>query len=378
MSIKSNKLTICEGKTRKNKKITLIIEEDTIEWCFPEPLWEHIKDFVGIFDKVNRIDKPFLRNISLAIEYETASRFIQKYLNHMSWDPEQANWSKILVAGGHLVENYNLSNKKLTKQIYNRCLKDPSYCRLQACKWNQELPPRRKGVIYPTRFASFDLEDLWDVSFCNYNKDSIYAPQYGPIITKSRQSERERYIKTNELIKRQEAAKSAADKWMGGRMRVSIAEMKTIIQKEEEEKAEAEEEQKFYLSSGWITKSFYHRYIKDEVSKATQKKFEALLINEEEDFIEYDRCGISNPDDSVVEFSSLWFFDINLDSGYMPVFIAGINTSSRLAMELCGMDRDDREDEELTLEQMLEKAPNGSQQSKEAIKKILLKKKGKK
>jgi len=376
MSIKSNKLTICEGKTRKNKKITLIIEEDIIEWCFPEPLWEHIKDFVGIFDKVNRIDNPFLRNIRFAIEYETAGRFIQKYLNHMSWDPEQKPISEALVASGVLVENYNLTNKKLIKQIYNRCLKDPTYCRLQACKWNQELPPRRKGVVYPTRFASFDLEDLWDVTFCHYNKDSLYAPQYGPKITKSQKEERERQIQDEELYQRQAAAKAAADKWMGGRMRVSIAEMKTIIQKVEEE--EAEEAQKFYLSSGYITKSFYHRYIKDEVSKATQKKFEAILKNEEEDFIEYDRCGISNPDDSVVEFSSLWFFDINLDSGYMPVFIAGINTSSRLALEMCGMDRDDREDEELTLEQMLEKAPNGSQQSKEAIKKILLKKKGKK
>lgn len=376
MSIKSNKLTICEGKTRKNKKITLIIEEDIIEWCFPEPLWEHIKDFVGIFDKVNRIDNPFLRNIRFAIEYETAGRFIQKYLNHMSWDPEQKPISEALVASGVLVENYNLTNKKLIKQIYNRCLKDPTYCRLQACKWNQELPPRRKGVVYPTRFASFDLEDLWDVTFCHYNKDSLYAPQYGPKITKSQKEERERQIQDEELYQRQAAAKAAADKWMGGRMTVSIAEMKALVQKVEEE--EAEEAQKFYLSSGYITKSFYHRYIKDEVSKATQKKFEALLKNEEEDFIEYDRCGISNPDDSVVEFSSLWFFDINLDSGYMPVFIAGINTSSRLALEMCGMDRDDREDEELTLEQMLEKAPNGSQQSKEAIKKILLKKKGKK
>lgn len=376
MSIKSNKLTICEGKTRKNKKITLIIEEDIIEWCFPEPLWGHIKDFVGIFEKVNRIDVPFLRNIAFAIEYETAGRFIQKYLNHMSWDPEQKPISEALVASGVLVENYNLTNKKLCKQIYNRCLKDPSYCRLQACKWNQELPPRRKGVVYPTRFASFDLEDLWDVTFCHYNKDSLYAPQYGPKITKSQKEERERQIQDEELYQRQAAAKAAADKWLGGRMTVSIAEMKALVQKVEEE--EAEEAQKFYLSSGYITKSFYHRYIKDEVSKATQKKFEELLKNEEEDFIEYDRCGISNPDDSVVEFSSLWFFDINLDSGYMPVFIAGVNTSSRLALEMCGMDRDDREDEELTLEQMLEKAPNGSQQSKEAIKKILLKKKGKK
>ena len=241
MSIKSNKLTICEGfKTRKNKKITLIIEEDIIEWCFPEPLWGHIKDFVGIFEKVNRIDVPFLRNIAFAVQYETPL-WIQKYLNHMSWDPEQRPISEALVASGVLVESFELSNKKLTKQIYNRCLKDPTYCRLQACKWNQELPPRRKGVIYPTRFASYDLEDLWDTSFYHYNKDSLYAKPLGPKITKSQKEERERQIQDEELYQRQAAAKAAADKWLGGRMTVSIAEMKALVQKVEEEDEEVPE-----------------------------------------------------------------------------------------------------------------------------------------
>lgn len=136
-------------------------------------------------------------------------------------------------------------------------------------------------------------------------------------------------------------------------------------------------EQKYYLANGLIGKSFYQDYIKDEVSKATQAKFEALL-KDEEDFVEYYRVGIDNPDDRAWEFSCLWFFDINLEKGYMPVFKSGVNTSSCLAMEMCGMDNDGDEDEEdsgLTLEELLEYSPNGSEKSKETIKKLLLMKK---
>jgi len=133
------------------------------------------------------------------------------------------------------------------------------------------------------------------------------------------------------------------------------------------------DEQKFYLASGLIGKSFYDNYIKKEVSKTTQKKFEALLEDEDEDFIEYYRVGIDNPDDREWEFSFLWFFDINLEKGYMPVFKSGVNTSSCLAMEMCGMDRDDEDEEDnlKTLEELLEYAPNGSEKSKETLKKLL-------
>lgn len=132
-------------------------------------------------------------------------------------------------------------------------------------------------------------------------------------------------------------------------------------------------EKKYYLASGLIGNSFYEDYIKDNISKATQAKFKALL-KDEEDFIEYYRVRIDNPSDRATEFSCLWFFDINLEKGYMPVFISGVNMSSRLALEMCGMDRDeeDEEDSGLTLEELLEYSPNGSKKSKEIIKKLLL------
>ena len=128
----------------------------------------------------------------------------------------------------------------------------------------------------------------------------------------------------------------------------------------------------FYLNSGIIGKSFYESYIKHHLSKKIQKKFEALLKDEDDYFIDYYRVGISNPDDRAWEFSSLWFFDIGLKKGYMPVFITGINTSSCLAMELCGMDRDDDEGDEIekTLEELLEHfCP--IEEAKETIRQIL-------
>jgi|LakMenE18May11ns_1017448.scaffolds.fasta_scaffold9896821_3 hypothetical protein len=133
-------------------------------------------------------------------------------------------------------------------------------------------------------------------------------------------------------------------------------------------------EQKFYYATGLIGRSFYDDYIKDDVSKKTQDKFEALLENED-DFIEYYRVSISNPDDRDWEFSSLWFFDINLEAGaYYPLYKAGINTSSSLALVMCGIDRDDDEDEDntFTLEELMEFAPNGNEKSKQTIKRLLL------
>ena len=131
-------------------------------------------------------------------------------------------------------------------------------------------------------------------------------------------------------------------------------------------------ENKWYLNSGCIGKDFYENYIKEKYNKTTQSKFEKLL-QDGDDYIDYYRVGIENPNDNEWEFSQLWFFDINLDIGYMPLFISGINTSSCLAFELCGMDRDEEDDEDnwKTMEEIMELAPNGGEKSKLKIRQIL-------
>lgn len=125
-------------------------------------------------------------------------------------------------------------------------------------------------------------------------------------------------------------------------------------------------EKKFYLANGLVGMDFYNNYIKSEVSKKTQAKIKKLL---EDDYIEYYRVSVDNPTDKNYEFSSLWFFD--LQDGYVPVFMSNINTSSCLAMELCGMDREDEDEEEngMTLEELLMKF--GNEKTEKTIKNLL-------
>ena len=119
---------------------------------------------------------------------------------------------------------------------------------------------------------------------------------------------------------------------------------------------------KWYVTYGIINKEFYENFIKDKVTKNLQKKFEELLEDEDDDFIEYFRVAVENPEDRAWEYSTLWFFDLNLEKGYLPVYIAGVNSKSIFAMSCCGMDRDDDDEESehntFTLEKLLEYAPD--------------------
>ena len=98
-----------------------------------------------------------------------------------------------------------------------------------------------------------------------------------------------------------------------------------------------------YVASGSIDKDFYNTYIKGEVGVSSRTKFNKIFKDNDE-YVEYYRVGIANPTDSQCEYSCLWFFDI-LDKGYLPVYQSCINTSSGLAMCMCGIDRDDDDDD---------------------------------
>ena len=137
-------------------------------------------------------------------------------------------------------------------------------------------------------------------------------------------------------------------------------------------------EQKWYVYSGCVDRNFYDNFIKDEITKTAQKKFEELLGEEEDgEIVEYYRIGVANPADCKWEYSTLWFFDLGYERGYLPVYKSRVNTSSAFAMCSCGMDRDDDEEDKeynlKTLEELLEFAP--SDKSKEAIREILTQKK---
>ncbi len=110
----------------------------------------------------------------------------------------------------------------------------------------------------------------------------------------------------------------------------------------------------WYRNRGVISKRFYNDYVRKHLSAKMKTKFDNAFKSEveydedmdeedmvEETLIEFDRFTIDNPDDREYEFSTLWFFDIGFEKGYLPVFIPSINTSSYMAMCMCGIDADD-------------------------------------
>jgi len=170
MSIKSNKTqTIIKSRKGTNTKITFVFE-DEYDWCFPDTVWSSVKDFLGIFDKVNRIINPFL----LFIEKPFPKR------NQDCWTDIQENEPDEEVAAAQYQYNVALNNKSgLRRDIRDRCRKDPTYARLQAYKFFQEKPPLKKGVVYPRhwilRYGTYDLEDMNDNSYLRYYPSGKYT-----------------------------------------------------------------------------------------------------------------------------------------------------------------------------------------------------------
>lgn len=180
MSIKSNKTQTIIKKSRKgtNTKITFVFE-DEYDWCFPDTVWASVKDFLGIFDKVIRIDTPFLTFIQKPFPKRTPQGEADCWTDIQEQEPD-----KDLCA---YQWQYNIAlNKKnnLRREIRDRCLRDPTYLRLQAYKFFQEKPPLRKGVVYPDHTTgpfkgcagSYDLDDHYDNKWNKYYESGKYGP----------------------------------------------------------------------------------------------------------------------------------------------------------------------------------------------------------
>jgi hypothetical protein len=121
-----------------------------------------------------------------------------------------------------------------------------------------------------------------------------------------------------------------------------------------------EEEKKWYVNSGSISKDFYKNYISSNIQPQSKKKFNQIFKDNQDEgdnFVDYYRISVNNKNDAGYEFSSLWFFDIDLKKGHLPVYLSGVNTSSCLAMEMCGMDNDWEEEQHFTLEEILDLCP---------------------
>ncbi len=116
---------------------------------------------------------------------------------------------------------------------------------------------------------------------------------------------------------------------------------------DEEDLAETKPK-KWYIHSGKMSSYTFERSFQQFLPKNQTKRMTEYLKEQGEDgYIEYLRVSIYVDTDTDYEFSSIWFLDINLDNGkYQPVLKTGINTSSVLALEMCGMEEDEDEDEE--------------------------------
>jgi len=103
-------------------------------------------------------------------------------------------------------------------------------------------------------------------------------------------------------------------------------------------------QEKRYVAEGVMSGDFFNDYIKHNLGKTTAKKISEMFAEDEGAFLDYKVTAIENPDDrEVLEYTELWFLEF--EGKYVPVCVAGINTSSGYSMCRCGMDREWEEED---------------------------------
>ena len=109
-------------------------------------------------------------------------------------------------------------------------------------------------------------------------------------------------------------------------------------------KATMENIKLFGLTRGCFDMDFYEQFIKHNLTKKQQKLLKEAI--NDDGFAEYERIAFKSNTDRVVEFTTIFIIDIAGSS--VPIICDGVNTSSCLAMCLCGTDCEggDESDEE--------------------------------
>jgi len=108
---------------------------------------------------------------------------------------------------------------------------------------------------------------------------------------------------------------------------------------------------------GMITYDFWKSSIKCHAHKSIQKKIEEYVektYDDEDDdmFLEFRMIYLSN-NNRPGSYDELWFIDIDLKSGYAPVYITDVSGSSYHAMSMCSI-VDEEHSERLTVDQILD------------------------
>ena len=109
-------------------------------------------------------------------------------------------------------------------------------------------------------------------------------------------------------------------------------------------KATMENIKLFGLTRGCFGMEFYEDFIKHNLTKKQQKLLKEAI--NDDGSAEYERIAFKSNTDSVVEFTTIFIIDV--DGSSVPVICDNVNTSSCLALCLCGTDCEggDESDEE--------------------------------
>ena len=104
-----------------------------------------------------------------------------------------------------------------------------------------------------------------------------------------------------------------------------------------------------------MTSHFYKEYLEGHASESVATRIKQYWkdINDEEgEPLEYKVFAVPNANDSNVEYTECWLLDFQ--TGYLPIFIKNINTSSCYAACRCGMDREIEECDDVKTDYTLE------------------------
>lgn len=106
-------------------------------------------------------------------------------------------------------------------------------------------------------------------------------------------------------------------------------------------------EKTYYLAEGMMDSEFFNNYLEDHCGKGFLpriRKYWKDIDEEEGESLEYKVFALENANDNVVEYTECWLLDFQ--TGYIPIIVGGINTSSCYAGRRLHMDREIEQEED--------------------------------
>ena len=99
-------------------------------------------------------------------------------------------------------------------------------------------------------------------------------------------------------------------------------------------------EKTYYLAEGTLDSEFFTTYLEDKCGKGFLQRIRKYWkdVEEEGEGLAYKVFALENSNDNVVEYTECWLLEFQ--TGYIPIIVGGINTSSCYAARRLYMDRE--------------------------------------